>query len=123
VDRWAIGGGNRCGRDLGREQNAINHGRDDGTELRGDDSVENCHVSVMFSHPTTSPWETRSKPQTKHGRGDRPERRPFEIKWHPSQPVQRVAELTPEPIADNSILRGMFFIIVEEWQNSKSNSR
>jgi len=32
----------------------------------------------------------------------------FEIKWHLSQPVQRVAEFTPEPSADNSDLRGVF---------------
>jgi hypothetical protein len=33
----------------------------------------------------------------------------LEIKWHPSQPVQRVADGTPEPIgSDIPILRGVF---------------
>jgi hypothetical protein len=64
-------------------------------------------VSVTFSNPTPSPWGTAAN--RKHSTDAVTGRRDGHFKSR-GQPVQRVAEFTPEPIADNSILRGVFFV-------------
>ena len=68
-----------------------------------------CFGDVQLP-PKTPPWVTRSKPPTQHGRGDRPERRSFKNKWTPLAAVPIVSGTPRQPIADNSILRGVFFV-------------